>query len=75
MKLAKDKAAKRQRYRQRQAERLGHYLRLAQQAREELLRAGEPDDGSGCRHEWVPEGQTLTGSIDACSICGKLRFG
>lgn len=76
MKLAKRRNSERKQYRLREAQELDHYQRLARRLLSKARGRRAPmDDGSGCDHEWRPEGQTLTGYIESCSKCGKLRFG
>lgn len=55
---------------QRAQNRLDYYRRLVKEVRE----SRKYDSVSGCTHEWRPEGQTLSGSIDVCIKCRELRF-
>lgn len=74
MRQARQKAAKRAAHNRHQAERLAYFLELAK-AKHDQCRHGEGEDGTACCHEWMVEGQTLTGYIESCTKCGTLRFG
>ena len=54
---------------------LDDYLKLVQEGlkiihEREAAEAAE----SGCAHEWVPEGQTLSGNIEFCMYCRRIRI-